>query len=111
MNPEELKLQIMAIFGSQVLFNAEFDNLAESIKNIDETLISWCVSVKEGKILPIFHKKLRDSIVFIKKIGSSNRCIIIKVKNGEFKEVHLGDHQYYNYLTKRLGIKKSSYTY
>lgn len=107
MNAEELKQKIREIFGLQVRFNKEFDAYAGSIKNIDDNLISWCVSIKEGRIQPITKSILGNSIVFIKKIGSSNRCIIIKIKMGEFREVHLGDHDYYDELTARLGLKKS----
>lgn len=111
MNAEELKAKIRAIFGEQIIFNKEFDDLALLIKNIDENLISWCFLVKERKIKAISKEILHDQVVFVKKIGSSNRCIIIKIKNGEFKEVHLGDHDYYNRLTRDLGIKSSSNTY
>jgi hypothetical protein len=110
MNAEELKHKIKEIFGNQIVFNKEFDKLADDIKS-PEDLFSWCVLIKERKIPPISNAETGDKIIFIKKIGSSNRCIIIKIKNGEFKEVHLGDHRYYNYLTGALGIKKSSETY
>ena len=110
MNVKELKSKIIEIFGSQILFNKEFDELAISI-NSPEDLFSWCILIKERKIPSISNAKLGEKIVFIKKIGSSNRCIIIKIRNGEFKEVHLGDHRYYNYLTSALGLKKSSNTY
>ncbi|MBI4980518.1 hypothetical protein HZC30_03110 [Candidatus Woesearchaeota archaeon] len=110
MNAEELKRKIKEIFGEQIVFNKEFDELAGSI-NSPEDLFSWCILIKERKILPISNAKLGDKIVFIKKIGSSDRCLVIKIKNGDFKEVHLGDHRYYNYLTSALGIKKSSNTY
>ncbi len=111
MNAEELKHKIKEIFGEQVTFNEEFDYYAEDIKNIDDNLISWCLLIKERKVPPITKSKLGDKVVFIKKIGSSSRCIIIKIKNDSVKEVHLGDHSYYNDLTQKLGLKKSSYTY
>ncbi len=111
MNAEGLKHKIKEIFGNQIIFNKEFDYYAESIKNIDATLISWCMLIKERKVFPISKSVLGDKIVFIKKIGSSNRCLIIKIKSGEFSEVHLADHVYYNKLTQDLGIKRSSETY
>lgn len=110
MNAEELKRKIKNIFG-EVVFNKNFEEYAAKIKNIDETLLPWCKLIRERKILPISKSVLGDKVVFIKKIGSSNRCIIIKMINGEFKEVHLGDHAYYDHLTKTLGIKNSSNTY
>ncbi len=110
MNAEELKRRIKEILGEQVLFNKEFDELADIIKN-PEDLLSWCILIKEGKIHPVFNSKLGDKIVFIKKLGSENRCIILKIKNNEFIEAHLGDHRYYNYLNSALRIKRSSETY
>lgn len=110
MNAEELKRRIKEILGEQVIFNKEFDELAGAIKN-PENLLSWCVLIKEGKIPAISKSVLGDKIVFIKKIGSENRCIILKIKNNGFIEAHLGDHRYYNYLTSALGIKRSSETY
>jgi hypothetical protein len=111
MNAEELKHRLKEIFGEQVTFNREFDYYAETIKNIGINLLDWCKRIKEEEIKPIFPKKLKDGLVFIKKIGSSNRCIVVKVVNGKFKEIHLGDHEYYDKLTKVLGLKKSSKTY
>lgn len=111
MNAEELKHKIKEIFGEQVIFNKEFEFYAQAIKNIEDNLLHWCILIKEGKIPPISKSRLGDKIVFIKKIGSSNRCIIIKLKNNEVEEVHLGNHIYYNHLTKILGLKQSSYTY
>jgi hypothetical protein len=111
MNAEELKAELREIFGSQVEFNKEFDKQAEEIKNIDSTLIEWCTLVKEGKIRAIRPPKLLDGVVFINKIGSSSRCIIIKITGGEFKEVHLGDHAYCDKLRRIIGLKKDSKKY
>ncbi|HIH46785.1 TPA: hypothetical protein HA297_00650 [Candidatus Woesearchaeota archaeon] len=111
MNVEELKHSLREIFVDQIIFNNQFDYHAELIKNVEDSLISWCNQVKERKIQPISKSVLKDKIVFIKKIGSSTRCIIIKIVNDEFKEIHLGDHTYYNKITKELGLKKSSNTY
>ena len=111
MNAEELKSKLKEIFGNQVVFNKDFDYYANSIKNVEDILIKWCLLLKDNKIHSVRAPNLDDEVIFIKKIGSANRCIIIKIKNGEFKEVHLADHVYYNHLTKKLGLKKSSNTY
>ena len=108
MNVEELKYRLREIFGEQVLFNKEFDDYAITIKNLDVNLVMWCQKVKEEEIKPVPTKD-KQNLIFIKKIGSSNRCIVIKIINGEFKEVHLGDHKYYDEIRKRFGIKQSSY--
>ena len=111
MNAEELKHKIRDIFGEQIVFNKEFDDCAEAIKSLDDDLITWCILIKDRKISPISKSVLGDQIVFIKKIGSSNRCIVIKIVNGEFREVHLGDHAYYDKLRKFLGLKKDTKYY
>jgi hypothetical protein len=111
MNVEKLKLEIRKLFGEQIEFNKEFIFHAEQIKNIEENFLEWCKLVKEKQIKPISKSVLKENVVFIKKIGGSTRCIIIKIINGEFKEVHLGDHRYYDSLTKKLGLKKSSKRY
>ena len=108
MNVEELKFELRKIFG-EIEFNKDFDKYAITIKNLDINLIPWCMKVKNEEILAIPTK--RDVIIFIKKIGSSNRCIIIKIVNGEFKEIHLGNHRYYDKLRNKLGIKKGSRSY
>ena len=108
---ETLKLKLKEIFGDQLSFNKEFDSHAEKIKNIEQTLIPWCQLLKEKQIKPIVAPKAKDSIIFIKKIGSSNRCIVIKIINSKFKEIHLADHKYYDNLRKKLGIKKNNKMY
>lgn len=111
MNVGEIKSKLKELFGPQIIFNKEFDYYAQTIKNLDINLLDWCRKVKDEEVKAIFPDKFNAGLVFIKKIGSSNRCLIIKIKNGEFKEIHLGDHDYYNKLTYALGLKKSSYTY
>lgn len=111
MSAEKLKLKLKEIFGDQIIFNKEFEKYAALIKNIDKNLIEWCLLLKNQKIQPAIPKKLKDGLVFIKKIGSSKRCIVIKIINGEFKEVHLGDHEYYDKLRKVLGLKKDNKKY
>lgn len=110
MNADELKLELKKIFGNQIIFNKEFDDISKNIKNIDSNLIEWCKLVKDDKIKRI-PSNLTDNVVFINKIGSTNRCIIIKMKNGEFIEIHLGNHKYYDYLRKKLGLKKDNKSY
>lgn len=109
MNVEEIKNRLKEIFGEQITFNLGFDNYAQQIKNLDPNLIDWCLLIKEEKIRAIPTSKVLDTVVYIKKIGSSSRCLIIKIKNGVFAEVHLGDHDYYNKLRRDLGLKKGSY--
>lgn len=108
MRAEKLKHSLFGIFGNQIRFNKEFKKHAKSLGNQEDNLLSWCRSVKDKEIAPKPSTKDRDNIIFIKKLGSSNRCIVIKIKNDIFKEIHLGDHAYYDRLRKSLGLKKDS---
>lgn len=108
MNVEELKQQLRELFGEQIVFNKEFDTYATTIKNLDVNLIDWCKKVRDEDIKAQPSPKVREILIFIKKIGSSNRCIVLKIKNGVFTEIHLGDHDYYDRLRKILGLKKDS---
>ncbi len=108
MNVEELKQQLKVLFGEQIVFNKEFNVYATTIKNLDVNLIDWCRKVKDEEIKAEPSPTIRKILVFIKKIGSSNRCIVLKIKNGIFTEIHLGDHDYYGRLRKVLGLKKDS---
>lgn len=107
-NVEELKRSITKIFGEQIIFNKEFDKYISTIKNIDVNLVEWCIKVRDDDITSFRARNIENTFVYIKKIGSSNRCIILKIKNGVFTEIHLGDHGYYDELRKRLGIKQNS---
>ena len=108
MNQEELKQKLRILFGAQILFNKEFDALTEHLKNLEENILLWCESVKLGKIRAAPSSYLNGSLIFIKKLGSSNRCVVIKVENGVFREIHLGNHKYYDHLRKKLGLKEDS---
>ncbi len=110
MNVEELKQKIKEILGQNIIFNKEFDDYAKTIKNIEDNLIEWCLRLKNREIKFEPAPAMRECIIFIKKIGFSNRCIVVKIANGEFKEFHLADHLYYDILQKKLGLKKDSYT-
>ena len=111
MNAEELKQELKRIFGEQIVFNREFDYYAKSIKNLDQNMLEWCNLLKTGNLKSLRAPNLLGFRIFIKKIGSANRCIVIKIVNGEFKEIHLADHDYYNKKMQELGLKKSSNTY
>ena len=81
MNVEEFKRNLQNIFGEQIRFSVDFDVYAEEIKNIDDDFMGWCIQLKEKKIDPIPAKrKYKDHLVFVKRMGSSNRCIVIKIK-------------------------------
>jgi hypothetical protein len=103
-NVEELKIKLMKILGKNIKFNKEFKRYAEQLNNYEKILISWCLDISKKKVIPIISKNNKNLIIFIKKIGSSNRCVVLKQKSGIFTECHLGDHKYYDYLRKQIGL-------
>lgn len=109
MNAEQLKSEIRKILSDGIVFNKEFDAYSALVKNIDSLLLPWCRAVAEGKIPPSPTPYKKDCIAFIKKIGSSSRCVILKMKNDTFIELHLANHRYYDLLRKDLGLKKGSH--
>ncbi len=112
MNAEETKQRLRDIFGQYIIFNKDFDTYAAEFKEtMQQTFLLWCQAVKDNEVLPLKSKTKKSVVVFLKKIGSTNRCIVLKIVNGEFKEVHLADHDYYNTLMHNLGLKKSSKQY
>ena len=111
MNVEKLKHKIRKILGDEIIFNKEFDRFAVKIKNIEENLTQWCNKLKEKQLVPLRPKDQPQDRIFIRRIGSANRCIVIKIVNGKFKEIHLADHSYYDKIMKKLGLKKSSKRY
>jgi 23S rRNA pseudoU1915 N3-methylase RlmH len=112
MNAEEIKQQLRKIFGERIIFNKDFNKYAEGLKQVmQERFVNWCKQVKEKEIQAIPSKTKEEVLVFVKKIGSTNRCIVLKIVNDEFKEIHLADHDYYNKIMKNLGLKKSSNTF
>ncbi|MFW5866095.1 MAG: hypothetical protein ACOCU6_03300 [Nanoarchaeota archaeon] len=103
MNARELKHEIRNLLG-EVSFNKEFDKHTRQLQGQSMNLIKWCYQLREGMVLARPSRNNRDVILFIKKIGSSNRCIVIKKRNGVFTECYLGDHKYYDYPRKQLGL-------
>ncbi len=111
MNVGQLKHKIQTIFGNEIRFNKEFDEYALKIKNLEENLVEWLTLLKEGKYQPLRPPKNPSNRIFIRKFGSSNRCIVIKIVNDSFKEIHLANHKYYDVMRKKLGLKKDNKYY
>lgn len=103
MNVEELKRKIVELLGN-VTFNHEFNKNATKLQSQADNLLDWCELVAKKEIQAKPSKKYKNIILFIRKLGSTNRCIVIKVKNGKFVEFHLGDHEYYDKLKKMIGL-------
>ena len=112
MNPEEARQKLLEVFGQQLIINKDFDTWYALMKKaMQEELMQWCQDCQEGKAkgsVPS-HRKHKDKFVFFRKIGGDTRCVLIKVQNEAFIELHLVKHKEYDDLRIGLGYKKSSY--
>lgn len=113
-SPDKARELIKEIFNNcEILFNNDFDsNFSELKPTMQSDFIQWCAEVVKGNIphTPITHKKYRDWVLFIDKLADK-RVLVVKIKNKEFIEVHLGSHYYYDEQRKRFGIKKGNKYY
>jgi|SRR3989344_4225939 len=112
MEVQEVKNQLLRIFGNQIKFNKQFDDFVIKLKEgMIKDLIDWCIRCKENKELGSVppKKEYKNLYVFFRKIASDVRMVLIKEQNSNFIEIILDDHKYYDDTRLRLGYKKSSY--
>ena len=99
---EEFKEFVQSIFGEEIIMNNEFEEQFDKLKDSQvESFVEWCENVSDGGT-GLNKAYTKDYVCFIKKFGSINRSIIVKIKNGEYIEFHLGDHKYYEKQLKEL---------
>lgn len=112
MNAEQLRSEIINIFGKYILFNKDFDDYACQLKeDMYASLVEWCAQCKADQHRGQTPNKphLQHLYVFFRKIGNQVRVVLIKEKNRDFIEIHLTGHRQYDDKRKELGFKKSSY--
>jgi hypothetical protein len=112
METEKARQELNSLFGQQLIFNRSFDKRFGLLKqSMQDELIKWCRDCKEGGAegsVPN-NPKFKDKWVFFRKIGNGIRCMLIKLKNSDFIELHLFDHKEYDDKRLEYGYKKSSY--
>ncbi len=112
MDIQEVKKQIIRIFGIQLKFNKEFDDYALKLKEgMISDLIDWCRRCKENKELGSVppRKEFKNLYVFFRKIASDIRVVLIKEQNSDFIEIILDNHKCYDDNRMKFGYKTSSY--
>lgn len=112
MDIKEVHTKLAEIFGSNLKFNRNFDDIVSRLKEgMINDLISWCISCKENKELGSVppRKEFRNLYVFFRKIASNVRVILIKEQNSDFIEIILDNHKHYDDARMKLGYKQSSY--
>lgn len=96
------------------------DGYCELTEKQAEDVYAWIRDVVAKKIIPVLTQsakkykswKINDLLSFIKKINvlkQEKRIILIKVKNEDFIEFHMGKHEYYDKLRKQLDLTRKNY--
>jgi len=97
--------KIRVILGDDIRFDGHFDkcfcNMKEGQKN---EFLKWIIKCDSGLIGPIQSKKDKETIGFVKKIGSNLRAILTKRKQGYFLSLFLDKHKYYDAEMERVGF-------
>ncbi|MFO8015820.1 MAG: hypothetical protein R6U32_01815 [Candidatus Woesearchaeota archaeon] len=112
MEGKEARQRLLEIFGIQIRFNKEFDDLIEGLKEgMANDFIEWCKDCRENRELGSVpnKKEFKHLYVFFRKIASDVRATLIKEQNRDFVEIRLESHKAYDDTRSRLGYKKSSY--
>ncbi|MFT4303582.1 MAG: hypothetical protein ACMXYG_03385 [Candidatus Woesearchaeota archaeon] len=86
-----------------ITFEKHFDATFKSLLESDiEDMKQFILSCKNKQARPAVTST--GELAFIKRLGSSKRAIILKIKSGDFKEIFLGEHKYYDYYRKKIGL-------
>jgi hypothetical protein len=112
MEGKEARQKLTELFGNQIGFNKEFDNIFVRLKDgMAFELLTWCKNCKNNKELGSVppKKEHKNLYVFFRKIASDVRVTLIKEQNSDFIEMHLEDHKGYDMTRQKLGYKPSSY--
>lgn len=103
-------------------YGADMDEIILSMNESQETKIyEWARRVKDSEEKMIRNPssninykqwQVKDLILFRYAFNINNieyRISLLKVKNRNFIEFHLGKHDYYDKIRKDFGLKKTSY--
>jgi len=117
---ENIKKHLSQEFSLEFLGD-DFDKIVSFISDTQaEKIYSWITQILNKNIQPIVigsKKQYKDwrvyeLLFFRKELNISNteyRIFFIKVKNSFYIEFHLGKHDYYDKLRKKLDLTKRNY--
>ena len=85
-----------------------------------QQIYSWIKQIIENRIRPLITNKnasykevpLNQILTFRKEISINNnehRIMLLKIKNLNYIELHLGTHKYYDQLRRSLGLTNKKY--
>lgn len=101
-------------------FGKNFNKIVSKISESQfERILDWLDDVHYKNIRGLIPKvnlryknwKLKDLFIFRHPFSMNNvvyRILVVKVRNSNYIEFHLGDHKYYDKATGELLLKKSS---
>ena len=105
MDSSEAREKIINILGNNIKFEGHFDKCFNNIKETQQQeIIEWAKKCKNYKINPIQSKTHKNTIGFVKKIGSNLRAILTKEKDNYFIALFLDKHKYYESEMSKLGF-------
>lgn len=122
-NPEEFKKKVESLIFQDYkieFLGKNFNTAVNSLSDIKaEKIYQWIKEVIEEQVQPILvgskkpykEWRVKQLLVFRYPLsieGTAYRILFVKVKNSMYIEFHLGDHKYYNKITKELQLKKST---
>ena len=103
MNIDEFKEFVKSYLG-EIAYEKHFDKTFSAFGEGDiGELKKFILDCKEKRARPAVTAS--QELAFVKRLGASKRAIILKVKNGDFKEIFLGEHKYYDYYRKKIGLE------
>ena len=123
-NPEDFKKTIRRLVSQDYKLEFIGDNFEKIVNLMSETkaekVYKWVEIIIKRDVQPITvgsKKKYKDwsvyELLFFKKDmnidNTEYRLFFMKVKNSFYIEFHLGKHEYYDKLRKKLDLTKKNY--
>lgn len=113
MEPEIFKEKVQNILECKVSFLGKEEIILKISDSQFQNITSWLHSIVKEDIRPLHPKRdqryknhtTNELLVFryaLKIEGSAHRILLVKIKNKYYWEFHLGKHEYYDKLRKKL---------
>ena len=106
MEPNEAKLQIEKILGTQIRYEGHFNKIIATMDdNIINALLQWTKDCKEDRAYFKQSKKISGLLIFIFRPNDTRyRAILTKKRNEYFLSFFLDKHKYYERELQELGM-------
>ena len=120
MDPVRFKERVTVLLGEVAFLGPQFDAIVQKLSDdAVRTIITWLQTITERKeraLLPTHGSQYKsvptgDLLVFRKELsieGKAMRILLVKIKNAQYWEFHLGKHAYYDEVSEQLQLRRSS---